>query len=186
MRFSLQTPVAALACFLAAAVVAQAGDVDADDADLDPAVGRPGGLRHEAVDLSVLPALELSAADAESQARFGGHGSALAQAYNHMILPLATRRDKETQVRWGIRDFERRFGRMPEGLWLPETAVDTESLEVLAEQGMGGMGTFDHRLEWLASVEVVRLPGRHHLHMEDAGPVARAMTPCQAMRRTTS
>jgi alpha-amylase/alpha-mannosidase (GH57 family) len=75
-------------------------------------------------------------ADRLSQERFSGHGSALAQAYNHLILPLASRRDKETQVRWGIRDFERRFGRMPEGLWLPETAVDTESLEVLAEHGI--------------------------------------------------
>lgn len=76
------------------------------------------------------------AADRESQARFSGHGSAIAQAYNHVILPLANRRDKVTQVVWGIRDFERRFGRFPEGLWLPETAVDTESLEVLAEQGI--------------------------------------------------
>src|SRR6266852_1846509 len=53
-----------------------------------------------------------------------------------MILPLATRRDKVTQVKWGIRDFERRFGRRPEGMWLPETAVDTETLEVLAENGI--------------------------------------------------
>jgi alpha-amylase/alpha-mannosidase (GH57 family) len=75
-------------------------------------------------------------ADAESRERFSGHGSALAQAYNHVILPLANRRDKETQVRWGIRDFERRFGRRPEGLWLPETAVDTETLEVLAAEGL--------------------------------------------------
>lgn len=56
------------------------------------------------------------AADAESQRRYSGHGSAIAQAYNHMILPLANRRDKETQVIWGIRDFERRFGRAPEGI----------------------------------------------------------------------
>jgi alpha-amylase/alpha-mannosidase (GH57 family) len=75
-------------------------------------------------------------ADAESRERFSGHGSALAQAYNHVILPLANRRDKETQVRWGIRDFERRFDRRPEGLWLPETAVDTETLEVLAAEGL--------------------------------------------------
>ena len=75
-------------------------------------------------------------ADAESQERCSGHGSALAQAYNHMILPLANRRDKQSQVLWGIRDFEHRFGRRPEGLWLPETAVDTESLEVLAECGI--------------------------------------------------
>ena len=76
------------------------------------------------------------AADRESTKRFSGHGSAIAQAYNHVILPLANRRDKVTQVAWGIRDFELRFGRFPEGLWLPETAVDTESLEVLAEQGI--------------------------------------------------
>ena len=65
-----------------------------------------------------------------------GHGNAIAQVYNHMIMPLATRRDKVTQVRWGIEDFRARFGREPEGLWLPETAVDNESLEVLAEAGV--------------------------------------------------
>ena len=76
------------------------------------------------------------AADQESQERFSGHGSALAQAYNHMILPLANRRDKETQVIWGIRDFQARFGRPPEGMWLPETAVDLETLGILVEQGI--------------------------------------------------
>jgi alpha-amylase/alpha-mannosidase (GH57 family) len=75
-------------------------------------------------------------ADRQSRERFSGHGSALAQAYNHVILPLASRRDKVTQVIWGLRDFEHRFGRKPEGLWLPECAADTESLEVLAEQGL--------------------------------------------------
>ncbi len=75
-------------------------------------------------------------ADRESQARFSGHGSALAQVYNHMILPLAGSRDKRTQVLWGVRDFEHRFGRRPEGMWLPETAVDLESLELLAQAGV--------------------------------------------------
>jgi alpha-amylase/alpha-mannosidase (GH57 family) len=75
-------------------------------------------------------------ADRMSQLKFSGHGSALAQGYNHMILPLANRRDKVTQVKWGISDFQERFGRDPEGMWLPETAVDTESLEVLAENGI--------------------------------------------------
>jgi alpha-amylase/alpha-mannosidase (GH57 family) len=75
-------------------------------------------------------------ADRESRERFSGHGSALAQAYGHAILPLATRRDKVTQIRWGIRDFQRRFGRSPEGMWLPETAVDLESLQILAEAGL--------------------------------------------------
>jgi alpha-amylase/alpha-mannosidase (GH57 family) len=75
-------------------------------------------------------------ADKESKEVFGGHGSALAQAYNHMILPLANSRDKRTQVLWGIRDFERRFERKPEGMWVPETAVDLESLDILSEQGI--------------------------------------------------
>jgi hypothetical protein len=60
----------------------------------------------------------------------------MAQAYNHTILPLAPHRDKRTQVRWGITDFERRFGRTPLGMWLPETAVDLETLDVLAEYGI--------------------------------------------------
>ena len=76
------------------------------------------------------------AADQQSVELFGGHGSAIAQAYNHLILPLANRRDKITQIAWGRRDFEHRFGRSPEGMWLPETAVDLESLEILADQGM--------------------------------------------------
>ncbi|HEY2351580.1 MAG TPA: DUF3536 domain-containing protein [Candidatus Acidoferrum sp.] len=75
-------------------------------------------------------------ADQLSAQKFGGHGSAVSQAYNHMILPLANRRDKVTQVKWGIADFEYRFKRKPEGMWLPETAVDTETLEVLAENGI--------------------------------------------------
>jgi alpha-amylase/alpha-mannosidase (GH57 family) len=84
------------------------------------------------------PALleEIREADKMSQQRFGGHGSAIAQVYNHMILPLAHPRDKETQVIWGIRDFVARFGRQPEGMWLPETAVDIPSLEALAAQGI--------------------------------------------------
>lgn len=76
------------------------------------------------------------ASDRESQKRYSGHGSAIAQAYNHMILPLANARDKYTQIKWGIRDFERRFGRFPEGMWLPETAVDLATLEVLAQLGI--------------------------------------------------
>lgn len=71
--------------------------------------------------------------DRLSGEKFSGHGSALAQVYNHMILPLANRRDKVTQVKWGLADFQHRFGRTPEGMWLPETAVDTETLEILAE-----------------------------------------------------
>lgn len=76
---------------------------------------------------------KILAADQESQKRFSGHGSALAQAYNHIIMPLANERDKRTQIIWGLADFRARFGRQAEGMWLPETAVDTESLELLAE-----------------------------------------------------
>ncbi len=78
----------------------------------------------------------LREADTSSRERYSGHGSAVAQAYNHMIMPLANCRDKITQVKWGIRDFEYRFGRLPEGMWLPETAVDTETLDVLAANGI--------------------------------------------------
>lgn len=76
------------------------------------------------------------AADTQSRERFSGHGSALAQAYNHMILPLANSRDKYTQIYWGIQDFSYRFGRKPEGMWLPETAVDLETLDIMAELGI--------------------------------------------------
>ncbi|MBD3161049.1 MAG: DUF3536 domain-containing protein [Candidatus Eisenbacteria bacterium] len=75
-------------------------------------------------------------ADRIGARRFGGHGPALAQAYNHMILPLANRRDKRTQILWGIADFRHRFGRDPEGMWLAETAVDLESLDLMAEEGI--------------------------------------------------
>ncbi len=75
-------------------------------------------------------------ADRRSMQRFSGHGSAMAQVYNHMILPLCNPRDKQTQVLWGIRDFEHRFQRTPEGMWLAETAVDVPTLEALAENGI--------------------------------------------------
>ncbi|MCC6410590.1 MAG: DUF3536 domain-containing protein [Saprospiraceae bacterium] len=78
----------------------------------------------------------LLAADKRSAERFGGHGSAMAQVHSHLIMPLCNYRDKVTQVSWGVRDFEHRFGRYPEGIWLAETAVDTETLEVLAAHGL--------------------------------------------------
>ena len=75
-------------------------------------------------------------ADRESRQKFSGHGNAIAQAFHHMIMPLANSRDKETQILWGIADFKARFERDPEGMWLPETAVDIESLELLAKHGI--------------------------------------------------
>ena len=77
------------------------------------------------------------AADRASAARFSGHGSGMAQAHSHLILPLCSPRDRRTQVRWGAADFEHRFGRKPEGMWLPECAVDDATLEALVDEGIG-------------------------------------------------
>jgi alpha-amylase/alpha-mannosidase (GH57 family) len=90
----------------------------------------------------------IRSADREAARRWG-HGSAIAQAYGHAILPLLTARDRLTQVHWGIRDFEHRFGRRPAGMWLPETAVDSATLRVLAEEGV--------RFTILAPHQAVRL-----------------------------
>ena len=79
---------------------------------------------------------QILAADRLSRERFHGHGNALAQVYNHIIMPLATRRDKLTQIRWGLADFKHRFGRAAEGMWLSETAVDTETLSLMVEEGV--------------------------------------------------
>lgn len=75
-------------------------------------------------------------ADRKSCQRLNGHGNAIAQVYNHIIMPLANERDKYTQIRWGIADFRSRFGRDPEGMWLAETAVDYATLEVLVAEGI--------------------------------------------------
>jgi alpha-amylase/alpha-mannosidase (GH57 family) len=76
--------------------------------------------------------------DGERRTRktFRGHSSAMAQIYNHVILPLASRRDRITQIRWGIADYENHYGTPPEGMWLAETAADAESLELLAMHGI--------------------------------------------------
>jgi len=75
-------------------------------------------------------------ADQESQKRLEGHGNAISQSYNHSILPLCNSQDKYTQIYWGIYDFKYRFKRDPEALWMPETAVDLESLSIMADQGI--------------------------------------------------
>lgn len=75
-------------------------------------------------------------ADVDSRAEHNGHGNAIAQVYNHMIMPLANEHDKETQIKWGVSDFEYRFGRKPEGIWLAETAVDDDTLRLCEENGI--------------------------------------------------
>ncbi len=75
-------------------------------------------------------------ADVESSYKNNGHGNAMAQVYNHIIMPLANKHDKYTQIIWGIKDFQYRFGRKPEGMWLAETACDNETLEALMDCGI--------------------------------------------------
>ncbi len=89
-------------------------------------------------------------ADRQSAQTHSGHGNAIAQAYSHLIMPLANGRDKRTQVRWGIRDFEYRFKRLPEGMWLPETAVDVETLDIMAESGIGFTILAPHQADRIA------------------------------------
>jgi len=92
------------------------------------------------------------AADRQSQEYFSGHGSAIAQPYNHLILPLANHRDRYTQILWGVRDFEHHFGRRPEGMWLPEAAVDLETLEIVAELGIRFTILAPHQASRLRSI----------------------------------
>ena len=76
--------------------------------------------------------------DGERRSRksFKGHSSAMAQVYNHIIMPLASERDRLTQIRWGIADYEKHYGARPEGMWLAETAADSRSLELMAQEGI--------------------------------------------------
>ena len=71
-----------------------------------------------------------------SRESYGGHSSAMAQVYNHIIMPLASERDRITQIRWGIADYRSHYGSAPEGMWLAETAADAETLELMAQLGI--------------------------------------------------
>jgi alpha-amylase/alpha-mannosidase (GH57 family) len=102
-------------------------------------------------------------ADERSLHRYGGHGSAMAQVYNHIILPLATPRDAVTQIRWGIADFEHRFGRRPEGMWLAETAVNRECLDLMAREGVRFTVLAPHQC-----ARIRRLNGCDRLFSDDA------------------
>jgi alpha-amylase/alpha-mannosidase (GH57 family) len=108
---------------------AEAGNLALISFDLGPTLAAWLEQRHPDVYQAFL------AADRAHRARYGV-GNALAQAYNHAILPLATSRDKRTQIRWGLDDFAHRFGHRADGMWLAETAVDQETLSILAEEGV--------------------------------------------------
>ena len=97
-------------------------------------------------------------ADRLSQKQFSGHGSAMAQVYNHIIMPLANTRDRVTQIAWGIADFEHRYRRKPEGMWLPETAVDLESLDLLARHGIRFTILAPHQCARVRSLEAATKP----------------------------
>ncbi len=107
------------------------------------------------------------AGDAASVRRWG-HGNAIAAPYHHVILPLASPRDRRTEVRWGIADFQRRFGRMPEGMWLPECAVDDDTLDLLAEEGI--------RFTILAPYQVRTGEETHGLPVRWRGAAGRTLT----------
>lgn len=75
-------------------------------------------------------------ADRLSCERLDGHGNAMAQVYNHVIMPLATEEQKRLQVKWGIADFERRFHRKPEGMWMAETAINMDTVVAMIREGI--------------------------------------------------
>jgi len=134
---------------------AEAGNFERISFDLGPTLAAWMAEHHPDVLARIV------AADRASAARHGV-GNAMAQAYNHTILPLAASRDKRTQIAWGLADFERRFGRKADGMWLAETAVDLESLAILAEFGV----TYTVLAPWQAAEPIdptepylVRLPG---------------------------
>ena len=118
--------------------------------------------------------------DRQSQQCFGVTAPRIAQAYNHMIMPLAHQRDKVTQVLWGITDFEHRFGRQPEGMWLPETAVDIRTLDVLAEHGISSR--FWRRVRPIACAATAAAIGRTS---RATASIPAALTSCACPRNET-
>ena len=105
---------------------------------------------------------KIIAQDGSNVERFGA-GNAMAQAYNHTILPLASRRDKVTQVAWGIADFRHRYGRMPQGMWLPETATNLETLSILADQGI----EYTILAPWQADQENLDVTEPYRVHLPE-------------------
>jgi alpha-amylase/alpha-mannosidase (GH57 family) len=116
--------------------------------------------------------------DGERRSReiFGGHSSAIAQVYNHIIMPLASRRDRITQIRWGIADYKHRFGHAPEGMWLAETAADADSLELMAAEGIKFTVLAPHQCKRVRAIAVEKAPGEKvtPVRSSSKGPRAKA------------
>ncbi len=140
-------------------------------------------------------------ADKASQHRYSGHGSAMAQVYNHIIMPLASRRDALTQIRWGIADFEHRFGRKPEGMWLAETAANRSVLDLMAQEGIlftilapsqcarvRKLGPDPGSDNWIETPNATVDPGHPYFIQLDEGPLHRRLLlrwptlPCHRLR----
>ena len=121
----------------------EAGNFDAINFDLGPTLAAWLEDAHEDVYQSIIEA------DRKHLARYGV-GNAMAQAYNHTILPLAPTRDKRTQIAWGLSDFQHRYGRKATGMWLAETAIDLECLDMLAQYGV----TYTVLAPWQAATPI--------------------------------
>src|SRR6266567_455747 len=122
---------------------AEAGNFETISFDLGPTLA--SWLEKEHVDIYQ----RIIDADCKHLERYGV-GNALAQVYNHTILPLATSRDKRTQILWGLQDFRYRYGHDAHGMWLSETAMDLESLDLLAQSGI----TYTVLAPWQAATPI--------------------------------
>ena len=106
-------------------------------------------------------------ADQRSFEKFGV-GNAMAQPYHHTILPLASARDKRTQIKWGVADFQHHFGHDPVGMWLPEAAVDNETLEILAEFGI----RFTILAPWQAEADQLDIKQPYRVELRNGKSIA--------------
>jgi hypothetical protein len=107
--------------------------------------------------------------DPATAARFVADSrAAIAQPFHHSILPLASAADRRTEIAWGIRDFEIRFGRRPTGIWLPETAVDLATLREAADQGIA----FTILAPWQAAMPALDTRRPYRIELGDDREIA--------------
>jgi alpha-amylase/alpha-mannosidase (GH57 family) len=118
------------------------------------------------------------AADAESILSHNGHGNAIAQAYNHALLPLSNEKDRQTQVRWGVADFRFRFGREPESMWLPETACNDDVLGLLIDEGLKFVIVAPQQAKRVRSrTDIPACPGRAEESNGEQGQTGKSVLP---------